>query len=199
LFSSVGPVVSDPQIRESNGIAGSCRPSSLFAFSAVLLVATTSPLRAGPSPNAHALFDAPVDAVWDATLESLRGAGYKVREEHRTSGTISARRTRVVGRMNEEEATNELKQIYRPEPRVGINVRGMSEYYVALTARIGPSDGKTGLDVVAKITAVFRRRGGTGAPLPVALTSNGFLEQELVQRVQDRLAHGAPQEIPAPP
>jgi hypothetical protein len=94
--------------------------------------------------------------------------------------------------MNEEEAANELKQIYRLEPRVGINVRGMSEYYVVLTARIGPSDGKTGLDVVAKITAVFRRRGGAGAPLPVALTSSGFLEQGLVQRVQDRLAHSAP-------
>jgi hypothetical protein len=67
----------------------------------------------------------------------------------------------------------------------------MSEYYVTLTARLGPSEGKTGIDVVGRITAVFRRRGGAGAPLPVALTSNGVLEQELVQHVRDRLAHGA--------
>jgi hypothetical protein len=136
------------------------------------------------------------------TLPSSHSAtrGYKVREENRAKGIISARRTRiVVGRLNEEEATNELKQIYRAEPRVGIDARGMSEYYVNLTARIHSSDGETTIDVAGRITAVFRRRGGAGAPMPVALTSSGALEQELVQRVQHRLAPGAPEHIPSQP
>jgi hypothetical protein len=68
----------------------------------------------------------------------------------------------------------------------------MSEYLVAVTARMRQSEGKTDLDVAAKITAVFRRRGGAGAPMPVPFTSSGLLEQQLVQRVRDRLAHGTP-------
>jgi len=171
--------------------------SALFALATLLLVATTSPLSAQLPPIARGTFDAPLDAVWSATIESLKSEGYKIREQHRSKGIIYARRTRMVGRMKEEEATKELKQIYQPEPRVGTNVRGMSEYYVELTARIRASEGKTELDVAAaKITAVFRRRGGVGAPMPVALTSNGFLEQELIQRVRDRLAHGAPAQTP---
>ena len=172
--------------------------SALFALATLLLVATTSPLSAQlPPPIARGTFDAPLDAVWSATIESLKSEGYKIREQHRSKGIIYARRTRMVGRMKEEEATKELKQIYQPEPRVGTNVRGMSEYYVELTARIRASEGKTELDVAAaKITAVFRRRGGVGAPMPVALTSNGFLEQELIQRVRDRLAHGPPAQTP---
>jgi hypothetical protein len=174
------------------------RWSNLYAVATLLLVATSSPLSAQlPPPTARGAFDAPLDAVWNATIESLKGEGYKIREQHRSKGIISARRTRMVGRMNEEEATKELKQIYQPEPRVGIDVRGMSEYYVEITARIRASEGKTELDVAAaKITAVFRRRGGAGAPMPVALTSSGFLEQELIQRVRDRLAHGPPAQTP---
>jgi hypothetical protein len=166
-----------------------------------LLVATASPLPAqSPSPAAQGAFDAPLDAVWSATIEALKGEGYKIREEHRSKGIISARRTRMVGRINEEEARKELRLIYQPEPRVGVmDVRGMSEYHVTLTARIQASEGKTHLDAAAKITAVFRRRGGAGAPLPVALTSNGFLEQELIQRVRDRLAHGTPARTPTAP
>jgi hypothetical protein len=177
------------------------RPSNLCALATLLLVATSSPLSAQlPPPTARGAFDAPLDEVWSVTIESLKGEGYKIREEHRSKGIISARRTRMVGRMKEEEAAKELKQIYKPEPRVGIDVRGMSEYYVSLTARIRASEGKTDLDVAAaKITAVFRRRGGAGAPLPVALTSNGFLEQELIQRVRDRLAHGTLPPTPAAP
>jgi hypothetical protein len=171
--------------------------SALHGFAMLLLVATSSPLSAQFPPTARGAFDAPLDAVWNATIESLKSEGYKIREQNRSKGLISARRTRMVGRMNEEEATKELKQIYQPEPRVGIDVRGMSEYYVSLTARIRASEKETHLDVAAaKITAVFRRRGGAGAPLPVALTSNGFLEQELIQRVRDRLAQGAPAQTP---
>jgi hypothetical protein len=177
------------------------RLSKLCALVTLLLAATSSPLSAQlPPATARGSFDAPPDAVWKATIESLQGEGYKIREEDQSKGIISARRTRMVGRMNEEKAAKELKQIYKPEPRVGTDVRGMSEYYVSLTARIRASEGKTDLDVAAaKITAVFRRRGGAGAPLPVALTSNGVLEQELVERVRDRLAHGTPAPTPAAP
>jgi hypothetical protein len=114
---------------------------SRYALLALFLIATSSPLYAEPPPSVRAVLDASVDAVWDATIESLRDASYKVREEHRVEGILSARRTRLVGRINEEEASKELKQIYRAEPHVGIDVRGMSE--VTLTARISPSDGKT--------------------------------------------------------
>jgi hypothetical protein len=174
--------------------------TALYALATLLLAAAPSPLSAQSPPTSRGAFDAPLDAVWNATIESLKGEGYKIRQEHRSKGIISARRTRIVGRMNEEEATKELKQIYKPEPRVGIDVRGMSEYYVELTARIRASEGTTHLDVAAaKITAVFRRRGGAGAPVPVPLTSNGSLEQELIQRVRDRLAHGAPAPTPTAP
>jgi hypothetical protein len=65
---------------------------SLYALLALFLIATSSPLYAEPPPSVRAVLDAPVDAVWDATIESLRDAGYKVREEHRVEGIISARR-----------------------------------------------------------------------------------------------------------
>jgi hypothetical protein len=175
-------------------------PRSLLPLCAslALLLATSSPAAAQPPPAAPALFDATVDSVRQATLESMRELGYKVREG-RAKDVVSGRRTRVVGRMNEEEATQELKQIYRAEPRVGIDTRGMSEYYVTLTARIGSSEGRTAVDVTGAITAVFRRRGGAGAPLPVALSSNGVVEQELVQRIRDRLAHGTLEPTPPQP
>lgn len=165
----------------------------LYTIATLLLLVTSSPLPAQSAPpTARGAFDAPADAVWGATIEALQGEGYKIREEHRSKGIVSARRTRMVGRMNEEEATKELKQICRAEPHIGIDARGMSEYLVAVTARMRQSEGKTDLDVAAKITAVFRRRGGAGAPMPVPFTSSGLLEQQLVQRVRDRLAHGTP-------
>ena len=177
-----------------------CRPLSLYVGLALFLVATSSSLPAAPPPHVRTILDASVDAVWDATIASLRDTGYKVSEERRAQGSVSGRRTRLVGRMKEDDAAKELKQIYRTEPRVGIDVRGMSEYYVTLTARIGSSEhGKTGIDVVGKITAVFRRRGGAGAPMPVALTSNGALEEELVQRVRERLAHSPSEQTPPQP
>ena len=158
---------------------------------ALFLVATSSSLSAAPPPKARAVLDASVDAVWDATIASLRDADYRVSEERRAQGSVSGRRMRRVGRMNEEEAAKELKRVTRAEPRLGIDVRGMAEYYVTLTARIGSSEpGKTGIDVVGKITAVFRRRGGAGASMPVALTSNGVLEEEFVEHVRERIAHG---------
>jgi hypothetical protein len=176
-----------------------CRLLSLYVGLALFLVAAPS-LFPAAQPYARTILDASVDAVWDATIASLRDTGYKVSEERRARGSVSGRRTRLVGRMKEDDAAKELKQICRTAPRVGIDVRGMSEYYVTLTARIGSSEhGKTGIDVVAKITAVFRRRGGAGAPMPVALDSNGALEEELLQRVRERLAHGPSEQTPPQP
>ena len=172
---------------------------SFCARLALFLVAASSPLSAQSPPAASAVLDASVDAVWNATIEALQGAGYRVRDERRAQGTISARRTRIVGRRNEEEATQELRQICQPQARARCDARGLSEYYVTLTARIRPSDGKTEIDVTASLMGVFRRRGGAGAPQPVALFSSGFLEQEFVQLVRDRLAHGAPEPTPSQP
>jgi hypothetical protein len=173
---------------------------SLCVCLALFLVATASPLAAQPQPPAQAVLDASKDAVWDATIAALTDSGYRIRDKHRDSGTIAARRTRSVGRLNEQEATQELRQITRAEPRRGvIDARGMSEYHVNLNTRISPSDGKTEISVTGTITAVYRRRGRAGAPVPLGLNSSGFLEQELVQRVQDRLAHGAPTPTPAQP
>ncbi len=173
---------------------------SFYARLAVFLAATASPLGAAAPPGAHAVLDASKDAVWDATVASLTDSGYRIRTQNRDRGTITARRTRSVGRLNEQAATQELRQITLAEPRRGVvDARGMSEYLVELNARISPSEGKTEIGVMGKITAVYRRRGGAGAPQPVALRSSGFLEQEVVQRVQDRLAHGAPTPTPAQP
>jgi hypothetical protein len=166
---------------------------------AVWLLVTSSALSADSPPTVHAVIDAPVDAVRDATIAALRDEGYQVSQGRGAQSSVSARRTRLVGRMKEGEAETELKRICRAQSHVGIDVRGMSEYYVTLTARFGSSGAKTGIDVAGQITAVFRRRGGAGAPLPVALTSSGVLERELVQRVQERLAHDeAGQAAPQP-
>lgn len=168
------------------------KPSRRLPFAVPLVVwvvATSSLLLADSPPKVRAVLDAPVDAARDATIAALRDEGYQVSQGRGAEGVVSGRRTRLVGRTKEGEVETELKRICRAQPHVGIDVRGMSEYYVTLTARFGSSDGKTGIDVAGQITAVFRRRGGAGAPLPVALTSSGVLERELVQRVQDRLAH----------
>ena len=69
--------------------------SALFALATLLLVATTSPLSAQLPPIARGTFDAPLDAVWSATIESLKSEGYKIREQHRSKGIIYARRTRM--------------------------------------------------------------------------------------------------------
>jgi hypothetical protein len=71
------------------------RFSSLHACLLLLLLARSSPLLAESPPSAHAVLDASVDAVWDATIESLRDTGYKIREERRANGTVSGRRTRI--------------------------------------------------------------------------------------------------------
>jgi hypothetical protein len=176
-------------------------PSRLLPFCAalmLLLAATSSLLAAAPSPNARTVLDASFDAAWDSAIASLHEAGYRVSEERRAQGSVSGRRTRRVGRTNEDEGARELQRIIRTEPRVGIDVRGLSEYWVTLTVRLGSVDrGKTGIDVVGQIMAVRRRRGGAGMPQPVPLTSNGVLEEEFVQRVRERLAHGASE--PTPP
>jgi len=175
------------------------RRTPLWALVALWLCASVARLSAQAPPTARGAFEAPADAVWNATLETLEADGYKIGEQHPSKGIVSARRTRMVGRMNEEEATKELKEICRAEPHVGIDTRGMSEYYVSITARMRTSEGKTDLGAAAKITAVFRRRGGAGAPLPVALRSSGFLEQELIQHVRDRLAQPTPAPAPTAP
>jgi len=177
-------------------------PSRLLPFClglTLVLAATSSLLAAAPSPSTRTVLEASFDAAWEATVASLRDAGYKVSGERRAQGSVSGRRTRRVGRTNEDEGARELRRIIRTEPRVGIDVRGLSEYYVTLTVRLGSVDsGKTGIDVVAQIMAVRRRRGGAGMPQPVPLTSNGVLEEEFVQRVQERLAHSASEPTPPP-
>lgn len=173
--------------------------SLMVLLSALFLLAPSSALRAEPAPSVRAVLGAPFDSVWEATLESLRDTGYRIRDEHRSRGAVTARRTRLVGRAREEEATQELRQITRREPHVGIDARGMSEYYVELTARLHPSGAQTSIDVVAKITAVFRRRGSAGAPRPVPLASSGYLERELVQGIKERLAKGTPAATPSQP
>src|SRR5262249_49196135 len=155
------------------------RRGAPLGFLALFLGAASSPPFARVPPPPRGGFYFSFGSVLRAPIASPPGGGYKNRAERPCKRKISPRRALWEGRRNEEEGAKELKQIYQPEPRVGIDVRGMSEYYVALTARIHASGGKSELDVAAaKITAVFRRRGGAGAPLPVALTSNGFLEQE---------------------
>jgi hypothetical protein len=177
-------------------------PSRLLPFCAgitLLLASAASLLASAPPADAHAVLDASFDAAWEATVASLRDAGYKVSGERRAQGSVSGRRTRRVGRTNEDEGARELQRIIRTEPRVGIDVRGLSEYYVTLTVRLGSVDrGKTGIDVVGQIMAVRRRRGGAGMPQPVPLTSNGVLEEEFVQRVQEQLTHGASEPTPPP-
>jgi hypothetical protein len=163
----------------------------------LLLAATSSSFATESSSQTSAVLDASFDAVWEATLSSLRDADYKISEEQRAKGFISARRTRLVRRSSEDEAARELQRIYEREARVGIDVRGLSEYYVTMTVRVRSGEpGKTGMYVRGQITAVRRRRGGAGMPQPVPIASNGVLEEELVQQVRERLAHGASEQAP---
>src|SRR5262249_3252064 len=103
---------------------------SFYARVALFVAATATPLGAAAPPGAHAVLDASKDAVWDATVASLTDSGYRIRTQNRDRGTLTARRTRSVGRLNEQEATQELRQITLAEPRRGVvDARGMSEYH----------------------------------------------------------------------
>ena len=142
------------------------------------------------STSAQAVLDAAPDRVKEATVASLKEAGYKVSEPRRSGADVTARRARVMKHMDEEDdAATELQRIAKVDDAWQADVKSLSEYYVDVSVAMRPlASNQTRIAVHAQITGARRTRGRRGAPLPVPIESNGVLEQELIAQIRERLA-----------
>jgi hypothetical protein len=152
----------------------------------VILVSALSGL-AAPPPQTQAVLDASPDKVWDATLASLRDGGYRISRERRSSGFVEGQLARPIRYGGEEDPFAELKRISRFDQSIP-DVRVSSEYRVILGVELHPADGeRTRIDVHGQVVAVQRARGRRGAPRPIPLVSSGVVEEELLDRIRERL------------
>jgi hypothetical protein len=159
-----------------------------------IVVASTAvhPSSATAAAGAQAVLDAAPDRVKEATVASLKEAGYKVSEPRRSGGDVTARRARPVKHTGEEDdATTDLQRIAKVDDAWQADVKSLSEYYVNVSVAMHPMENnRTGIVVRAQITGARRTRGRRGAPLPVPIESNGVLEQDLIAQIRERLATG---------
>jgi len=137
--------------------------------------------------------DAPPDRVREAAISSLEEDGFKISGARRSTGDVTARRARVVKYTDgKSDAAADLQRIAKVDPNWQADVSSLSEYYVTVTVAMRPAENdKTLVKVSAQITGANRRRGRRGAPMPVPIESNGVLEKELVDHIQNRLTSSA--------
>lgn len=185
------------------------RPSPMQPVLGALLFFLVLPLSraAEPPPQVEAVLDAPLEKVWDAAVASLRDGGYRITRERRSSGFVSGERGQPVPyTLSYTDAGDdrfaELRRISRFDESIP-DVRRASEYRVTLNVGVHPVESeRTRIDVRGQIVAVERTRGRRGVPRPIPLVSRGVVENELLQKVRERLGLGGaappPEGTPSP-